>query len=115
MLILLNYSNAALTLPDAVSRQDLDFLALILFVVTALCLLAFASGSFIGRLCDADRESKVSLMFGLGMNNNGVGLVLAAVALTDHPQTMLPIIFYNLVQHLVASVVDRHVGVKWDD
>ncbi len=54
-------------------------------------------------------------MFGLGMNNNGVGLVLAAVALTDHPQTMLPIIFYNLVQHLVASVVDRHVGVKWDD
>jgi BASS family bile acid:Na+ symporter len=37
VLILLNYSNAALTLPDAVSRQDLDFLALILFVVTALC------------------------------------------------------------------------------
>jgi BASS family bile acid:Na+ symporter len=49
------------------------------------------------------------------MNNNGTGLVLASVALADHPQTMLPIIFYNLVQHLVASVVDRHVRVKRDE
>jgi bile acid:Na+ symporter, BASS family len=51
----------------------------------------------------------VSLVFGLGMNNNGTGLVLASVALADHPQVpqvMLPIIFYNLVQHLVASIVD---------
>jgi BASS family bile acid:Na+ symporter len=42
----------------------------------------------------------------LGMNNNGTGLVLASVALADHPQVLLPIIFYNLVQHLVASIVD---------
>ena len=46
-------------------------------------------------------------MFGLGMNNNGTGLVLASMALADHPRVMLPIIFYNLVQHLVAGVVDQ--------
>jgi BASS family bile acid:Na+ symporter len=40
------------------------------------------------------------------MNNNGTGLVLASVALADHPQVMLPVIFYNLAQHLVASIVD---------
>jgi BASS family bile acid:Na+ symporter len=45
-------------------------------------------------------------MFGLGMNNNGTGLVLASMALADHPRVMLPIIFYNLVQHLVAGCVD---------
>ena len=45
-------------------------------------------------------------MFGLGMNNNGAGLVLASVALADHPQVMLPVIFYNLAQHLIASIVD---------
>ncbi len=45
-------------------------------------------------------------MFGLGMNNNGTGLVLVSVALADHPDVMLPIIFYNLAQHLVASAVD---------
>ena len=45
-------------------------------------------------------------MFGLGMNNNGTGLVLASMALTEHPQVMVPIIFYNLVQHVVAGGVD---------
>jgi BASS family bile acid:Na+ symporter len=107
VLILLNYSNAALTLPDALSRHDWDFLALILFIVTALCLVAFAAGYLIAHYFHADRNSKVSLMFALGMNNNGTGLVLASVALANHPQVMLPIIFYNLVQHLVASIVDR--------
>jgi BASS family bile acid:Na+ symporter len=51
-------------------------------------------------------------MFGLGMNNNGTGLVLVSMALADHPQVMLPIIFYNLVQHLVASLVDFVVFQK---
>jgi BASS family bile acid:Na+ symporter len=46
-------------------------------------------------------------MFGLGMNNNGAGLVLAAMALGNHPEVMLPIIFYNLVQHLMAASVDH--------
>ena len=45
-------------------------------------------------------------MFALGMNNNGTGLVLASMTLVDHPQVMLPIICYNLVQHLFASLVD---------
>lgn len=44
-------------------------------------------------------------MYGLGMNNNGTGLVLASLALADHPRVMLPIIFYNLIQHLVAGAV----------
>lgn len=29
------------------------------------------------------------------------------MALADHPRVMLPIILYNLVQHLVAGMVDR--------
>ena len=45
-------------------------------------------------------------MFGLGMNNNGTGLVLASLTLAAHPAVMLPIIFYNLVQHVVAGIVD---------
>ena len=44
-------------------------------------------------------------MFRLGMNNNGTGMVLASIALADHPRAMLPIITYNLVQHLVAGSV----------
>jgi hypothetical protein len=30
----------------------------------------------------------------------------ASMALADHPRVLLPIIFYNLVQHLVAGCAD---------
>ena len=61
----------------------------------------------IAHLRNSDRSDQIALMFGLGMNNNGTGLVLASMALADHPQVLLPIIFYNLVQHLVAGTVDH--------
>lgn len=106
VLVLLNYSNASLTLPNAASHPDIDFLVVMFAIVIALCILAFASGYVLARVFQTDDEGTVSLMFGLGMNNNGTGLVLASLALSDHPQVMLPIIFYNLIQHLVASSVD---------
>jgi bile acid:Na+ symporter, BASS family len=106
ILLSLNYSNASLTLPDVVSQPDMDFLALTLTIVMALCISAFSSGYLLARFFRVCKSETVSLMFGLGMNNNGTGLVLASVALADHPQVMLPIIFYNLAQHLVASIVD---------
>lgn len=109
ILILLNYSNAALTLPEVLSEPDWDYLILILVVVSSLCFAAFGTGYWISNVFKVDKQNKVAIMFGLGMNNNGTGLVLASVALADHPQVLLPIIFYNLVQHLIASVVDREL------
>jgi bile acid:Na+ symporter, BASS family len=106
VLLLLNYSNASLILPKALSLPDVDFLVIILVIVVALCIVAFVTGYLLARIFRANRNDMASLMFGLGMNNNGTGLVLVSVALADHPQVMLPIIFYNLVQHLVASFVD---------
>jgi BASS family bile acid:Na+ symporter len=104
-LLLLNYSNASLALPQVLARPDADFLALTLAIVVGLCVVAFASGWLIARLLRADRAQQAALVFGLGMNNNGTGLVLASVALADLPRVMLPIILYNLVQHLVAGSV----------
>jgi hypothetical protein len=41
---------------------------------------------------------------------------LASMALADHPRVLLPIIFYNLVQHLVAGgfdfVLSRNEGER---
>jgi bile acid:Na+ symporter, BASS family len=106
VLFLLNYSNATLVLPQVISAPDADFMLVVAFVVGLVCVGGFGSGFFLSRLLRANRSDTASLMFGLGMNNNGSGLVLASVALADHPQVMLPIIFYNLVQHLFASAVD---------
>jgi BASS family bile acid:Na+ symporter len=107
ILILLNYSNAALTLPKVLSEPDPDFLAIMIVIVTGLCITAFATGYGLAQLLKADRPSMISLMFGLGMNNNGTGLVLASMALSDHAEIMIPIIFYNLTQHIVAAAIDR--------
>ena len=46
-------------------------------------------------------------MFALGMNNNGSGLVLAASALAAHPNVLLTIVAYNLVQQVAAGVADH--------
>jgi BASS family bile acid:Na+ symporter len=102
-LLVLIYANASASLPEAVAYPDADFLALTLGVVAALCVLCFASGWWVARLLRADPAQRASLTFGLGMNNNGTGLVLASVALAGHPRVLLPIILYNLVQHLVAG------------
>jgi BASS family bile acid:Na+ symporter len=106
ILLLLNYSNASLSLPKALSQPDLDFLAIMLAIVVAMCLATFATGYLLAQVFHTNRKDMASLMFGFGMNNNGTGLVLVSVALADHPQVMLPIILYNLVQHLIASFVD---------
>lgn len=107
ILLTLNYSNAAISLPQAIANPDWDFLAAILVITLSLCATAFGSGWLAARVLKVDDAQRIALMFGLGMNNNGTGLVLATMALADHPRVLLPIIFYNLVQHLVAGCVDQ--------
>lgn len=115
VLLALSYSNAAVSLPQAVRQPDGDFLIGIAVVVTVLCVIAFATGWAIAELTSATPSQQAALMFGLGMNNNGTGLVLASATLADHPRVMLPIIFYNLVQHLIASIVDHFLYANVDD
>jgi BASS family bile acid:Na+ symporter len=103
VLLLLNYGNGAVALPQAVAYPDWDFLAVILGVTLTLCVAGFSAGWWLGRLFGADRPRCIALMFGLGMSNNGSGLVLAGMALAAYPRAMLPILVYNLVQHLVAG------------
>jgi BASS family bile acid:Na+ symporter len=109
-LLLLNYSNASMSLPQALADHDFDFLAVTLGITTGLCLTAFASGYGLSRWFKIDQAERISLMYGLGMNNNGTGLILASLALASYPRVMVPVIFYNLVQHLVAGTVHEVTG-----
>ncbi len=106
ILILLMYSNAAIALPEAFTKPDPDLLLIIFIITTSLCIIAFGAGWFIAKLMKAGKAEQSSLMFGLGMNNNGGALVLASMALKDHPIILIPIIFYNLAQQTIASIVN---------
>jgi BASS family bile acid:Na+ symporter len=107
VLLLLNYSNASVSLPQAMAERDFDFLAITLAITAGLCISLFAAGYGLGRLFKLNQPERVALMFGLGMNNNGTGLVLASLALSSYPNIMVPIIFYNLVQHVVAGTMQE--------
>lgn len=106
VLLLLNYSNAATSLPQAFGKPDVDFLAFIYGTTILLCIAAFGTGWLLARWLKSDKSDQAALMFGLGMNNNGTGLVLAAATLADHPAVLLPMIFYTLVQQVIAALVD---------
>lgn len=112
VLLLLNYSNASVSLPKAVAEHDWDFLAATFAITAGLCLAAFAVAYWLSRWFGLEEAETVALMYGLGMNNNGTGLVIASLVLATYPRIMVPIIFYNLVQHVVAGsihmVLDRN-------
>jgi BASS family bile acid:Na+ symporter len=110
VLLLLNYSNASVSLPQAVADHDWDFLAVTLAITAGLCVTAFGAAYWMSCLFKLDQAERVSVMYGLGMNNNGTGLVLASLSLASFPRVMVPIIFYNLVQHLVAGTVHQVTG-----
>ncbi len=107
VLLVLNYSNAATSLPQALGKPDTDYLGFILVITTLLCTAAFGSGWLISKIFRTNKSDKAALMFGLGMNNNGTGLVFAASTLSDHPAVLLPIVFYTLIQQTIAAIVDR--------
>ncbi|MBK8275330.1 MAG: bile acid:sodium symporter [Nitrospira sp.] len=115
VLLLLNYSNGSVSLPQAVADRDYDFLAVTLAITAGLCITAFSAGYGLSRLFKVDDAERVSLMYGLGMNNNGTGLVLASLVLASYPQVMVPIIFYNIIQHLVAGGMHEVMGRKFED
>jgi BASS family bile acid:Na+ symporter len=86
LLLLLNYSNASLSLPQIMDEEDLDFFLVTLALAFTLCVTTFASALWLGRLIEVDEAQEASLMYGLGMNNNGTGLVLASVSLAAYPK-----------------------------
>jgi BASS family bile acid:Na+ symporter len=106
-LLVLGYVNAAAALPATFAEPDWDFLAVTLVVVTGLSALGFVAGAVLARLLRVDTSRRTALVFGLGMTNNGTGLVLATAALAHLPEVLLPVIICNLVQHVVAAVAMR--------
>jgi BASS family bile acid:Na+ symporter len=107
VLLSLCYCNATVALPQVVADPGWDYLALVGLAVCGLCATAFASGWAVAAVLRANGPDGRSLMFGLGMNNNGTGMVLAASTLGSLPWAVVPVLAYTLVQHIAAGSLSR--------
>ena len=77
-LLLLNYMNGASFLPQCVQSFHSSAVFSLLLGVLTCCSMAFVTGIWIGKVLKVTPSEKMALMFGTGMNNNGMALVLAA-------------------------------------
>ena len=102
-LLLLNYTNAAIALPKLFSNPDWKFLGTTFFFSTVLCVVDFISGWWIAGLLRATPGQRLAVMFGVGLNNNSTALVLGSLIFFNQPKILVPLIFYGLIQHLVAG------------
>lgn len=112
VLLLLNYANASNALPQAARYPDWDLIAILVALTLAMCAGAFSLAFLLARTLVLKRPERASLVFGVGMSNNGAGLVLASAAMADHVLILLPIIVYNLAQQLIAALVDRRLAAE---
>lgn len=112
VLLILVYVNASGSLPQTLDRPDPDLLAALTLVAVSFCAVAFASGWLVAKLLRVPPAEQASLVFALGMSNNGTGMVLASVALADRPEVGLVVVCYNLIQQLAAGGVD-YVRSNW--
>lgn len=102
-LLLLNYTHGSAFLPRVIAEYDLGYLTMILLMSVLFCLATFSAGWLIGGPLCADLAERKSVMFALGMNNNGMALVLAAFFMNDFPAVSLTVVFCTFAQHLVAG------------
>ena len=109
VLLVLCYANAARCLPLVVAEPDWDFLVLVAAAAAGMCGAGFAAGFGVARAVAAGPPQRASLVYGLGMANNGTGLVLASTALAGTPAALLPLVASNLIQHLAAGAAGRRL------
>ncbi|MBN2293365.1 MAG: bile acid:sodium symporter [Pirellulales bacterium] len=110
-LLLLNYSNASLSLPSLIENPNTPLLLTSILVSLGLAVFCFGVAAPIASIFREQRAERASLFFGLGMRNVGAGMVLVSAVVPNPQIVLLPIILYNLIQHLGAAIVDRYIQV----
>ena len=104
-LLVLNYANAALALPEVWQQSQVSVLAATLVLATLLSVVGLACGWAIAWLMKLPGEGRSSLLFALSMKHTGLALVLAGAVLENQPLAIFIIVLATLVQHLLAGVV----------
>jgi len=103
-LLLLNYINSALALPEA-GKFGFGLLSVTIALAVALSIVGLALGAAISYGLRLSSTAGTALLFGLSMKHTGLALILASAVLHDKPLAILLIILATVSQHLLAALV----------
>ena len=103
ILLLLNYANASAALPKIVGNFQPLLLLVLVLTVWGMCGTIFSASWCLTRWLRVGKSESRSLVFGIGMKNTGMALVLAGLWLQHYPWAMVAIIVYTFSQHLFAA------------
>lgn len=111
-LLLLNYANAALALPQLADQPQVAPLVATVALSVALSLLGMFLAAVLARMFRQPRSVRTPLLFGLSMKHTGLALVLAGTMLADQPLAILMIVTATVVQHLMAGFAQWMIEVR---
>ena len=109
ILLLLIYAFASTSLSKVVGENQFTQLATAFGLAALLCVVNFFAGWMTGKVSRSDRRTKLSMLYGIGMHNNGIALLIADNILATDSIVFLPIIAYAMCQHVVAGITDSIV------
>ncbi len=106
-ILLLNYANASLAMPQLVAEESFATLVLPVTLATLISVVGLAVAAIVSRVALLPAQIRRALLFGLSMKHTGLALVLAGELLSGQPRVLLVIMLATLLQHLVAGSVTR--------
>jgi bile acid:Na+ symporter, BASS family len=103
-LLLLNYINSALALPQLAEFSS-QLLGMTATLAIALAAVGLALAGLIAFVLRLSNKAASALFFALSMKHTGLALILAAAVLADQPLAILLIALATLAQHVLAATV----------
>ncbi|TWT62612.1 Sodium Bile acid symporter family protein [Rubinisphaera italica] len=108
-LLILNYINGSVSLPGLLNGGQNGLILLVGFSASLSCGLLFAAAWMVSVICQLAKRDRLAVMYSTAMSNTGVALVLATTVAPELVVVHLMVIFYTLIQHIIAGVIDELV------
>lgn len=106
-LLLLNYINASVSLPEIVSDFNWFLLVPIFAIALLMCFAGLGAARLLGFTLGVDPRAVTAIDYALSMKNTGLAIALASDVLKQSQSLILPMFAVTLVQHLFAGALHR--------
>ena len=99
----------------AKTRSHFEFSGIIVIALLALNLIGYLAGYGVGKLAGLDEPMRRALVLEVGMQNAGLGSLLAVKLFPDHPSAAVPTVLYMFGCMLTGAVLARFWNVRSPD